>query len=82
MLCRLSGDKTAALTGVSVGLRVDWEHPQRRKIFNVTGLTSGDLFKNPFDPKNWPESIIRKPDEVTRFGNISQTFNLFIPYKD
>lgn len=42
MLCRLSGDKTAALTGVSVGLRVDWEHPQRRKewmlnIFSYTG---------------------------------------------
>ncbi len=48
-------------------------------IFNITSLTSGDLFKNPKKDGNWPKSFIRNGQKRTPFGNISQTFNLFIP---
>jgi len=34
----LVGDQTAALTGVSVGLSMWWEHPQRRnRIYLIEG---------------------------------------------
>ncbi|HVM86674.1 MAG TPA: RHS repeat-associated core domain-containing protein [Puia sp.] len=51
-------------------------------IFNVTSLTSGDLWKALWvkkDQSNWPKSYARDPEKTTPFGNISQTFNLLIP---
>jgi RHS repeat-associated protein len=51
-------------------------------IFNVTSLTSGDLWKAIWvkeDNSNWPKSYARDPEKTTRYGNISQTFNLLIP---
>jgi len=68
----LVGSGTVTITPTAKGLQI--------KIFNITSLTSGDLFKNPVSDKNWPKSIIRNPDAVTPYGNISQTFNLLIPY--
>lgn len=51
------------------------------QIFNVTSLTSGSLGKEvDLTKTTWPKSIMRDPNEVTPYGNISQTFNLFIPY--
>ena len=52
------------------------------KIFNVTSLTSGDLWKAIWiekDNSNWPKSYARDPEKTTPYGNISQTFNLLIP---
>ena len=49
-------------------------------IFNVTSLTSGDLFKNPSNDANWPKSYVRDPNKTTPYGNISETFNLFLPW--
>ena len=51
------------------------------KIFNVTSLTSGDLFKNPGNDSNWPKSYVRDPNKTTPYGNISQTYNLLIRNK-
>ena len=68
----LVGSGTITITPTAKGLQI--------KIFNITSLTSGDFFKNPVSDKNWPNSIIRNPDAVTPYGNISQTFNLLIPY--
>ena len=48
-------------------------------IFNVTSITSGDLFKNPTNDKNWPKAIIR--DGSTPYGNIGQTFSLTLEIK-
>ncbi|MDP4131034.1 MAG: RHS repeat-associated core domain-containing protein [Bacteroidota bacterium] len=50
------------------------------KIFNITSLTSGDLLKNPTNDANWPKSYVRDPNRTTPYGNISQTFNLSIPW--
>lgn len=50
------------------------------KIFNVTSLTSGDLLKNPSNDANWPRSYVRDPSKTTPYGNISETFNLSIPW--
>ena len=50
------------------------------QIFNITSLTSGDLLKNPNSDTNWPKSYVRDPDKTTPYGNISQTYNLFIPW--
>jgi len=48
-------------------------------IFNITSLTSGDLFKNPLTGS--PNSIVRNsdPNVVTPYGNVSQTYHLRIP---
>lgn len=51
-------------------------------IFNITGLTSGDLWKGIWtekDNSNWLKSYARDPEKTTPYGNISQTFNLLIP---
>jgi RHS repeat-associated protein len=51
-------------------------------IFNITSLTSGDLWKAIWtekDNSNWPKSYARDPEKTTPYGNISQTFNLLIP---
>ena len=50
------------------------------KIFNITSLTSGDLLKNPTHDAQWPTSFMRDPKKITPYGNISQTYNLLIPY--
>jgi RHS repeat-associated protein len=47
-------------------------------IFNITSLSSGDLIKNPNDEDTWSKSYVRDPEKITKYGNISQTFNLFI----
>ena len=49
-------------------------------IFNITSLSSGALIKNPNDINTFPKSYVRDPTKTTDFGNISQTYNLFIPY--
>ncbi|GAB2669384.1 hypothetical protein GCM10027036_23590 [Flavihumibacter cheonanensis] len=51
-------------------------------IFNITSLTSGALWKAIWvekDNLNWPKSYSRVPQNLTPFGNISQTFNLLTP---
>jgi hypothetical protein len=68
----LTGSGTITIVPTAKGVQI--------KIFNVTSLTSGDLLKNPISDKNWPKSIIRNSDKPTPYGNISQTYNLFIPY--
>lgn len=52
-------------------------------IFNITSLTSGDLFKH-LPNNEYPMSIIRNQlseewDHKTQYGNISQTFSFTIP---
>lgn len=63
-------------------------------IFNITSLYSGDLPKDIYgilangDASNKQKikdnhsatSYVRKPNQKTPYGNISQTFNLFIPW--
>ncbi len=49
------------------------------EIFNITSLTSGTLGKEAFGEKNYPKSYVREEGSRTTFGNISQTFSLFIP---
>ena len=57
-------------------------------IFNITSLTSGTfgkevlkvLKKFGIDYTNiYPSSYVRDPKKTTPFGNVSQTFSLFIP---
>ncbi|MCA6491719.1 MAG: RHS repeat-associated core domain-containing protein [Chitinophagaceae bacterium] len=50
------------------------------KIFNITSLTSGNITKNPNNDADWPKSYVRDPTKKTPYGNISQTYNLFIPW--
>ena len=50
------------------------------RIFNITSLTSGDIFKNPSNDQNWPKSYVRDPYKTTPYGNISETYNLFLPW--
>jgi hypothetical protein len=61
------------------------------KIFNISSLTSGALHKEIFGYSLWPESFVRQSniptecgivEKVLPFANISQTFQLFIPYND
>ena len=68
----LTGSGTITIVPTAKGVQI--------RIFNVTSLTSGNLLKNPNSDKNWPKSIIRNSDKPTPYGNISQTYNLFIPY--
>jgi hypothetical protein len=42
-------------------------------------LSSGALVKMPDDITTFPMSNVRDPEKRTSYGNISQTFNLFIP---
>ena len=54
-------------------------------IFNITSLTSGDILKNPYDSKNWVNSIQRPSDKkkkIPKYSNIGQFYFLFIPYND
>jgi RHS repeat-associated protein len=69
----LTGSGTITITPVN-------EQGVKVKIFNVTSLTSGDLVKNPNNNANWPKSYVRDRDKKTPYGNISQTYNLFIPW--
>lgn len=57
------------------------------KIFNVTSLTSGAFGKElgkvlTRDNSLYPKSIERNPRMETPYGNITQTFNLFISWGD
>lgn len=50
-------------------------------IFNITSLTSGALGKEVDVTESvWPKSYMRNGSDRVPYGNISQTFNLFIPY--
>jgi RHS repeat-associated protein len=59
------------------------------QIFNITSLYSGDLGKDiigplaqkfDYDKEDYSaKSYVRDPNRKTPYGNISQTFNLFIP---
>ena len=51
------------------------------EIFNITSLTSGDYCKSSSASDDWPKSYARNPASTTpiKYGNISETFNLFIP---
>lgn len=51
------------------------------RIFNITSLSSGDLIKNPGNDNTWSNSYVRDSNQITPYGNISQTFNLSIPLK-
>jgi hypothetical protein len=48
------------------------------KIFNITSLTSGTFGKEIFKNNVWPKSYIRNHTNKTPYGNISQTFGLFV----
>jgi len=51
-------------------------------IFNVTSLSSGAyISKMPASPFETPKSYVREEGNTTPFGNISQTFQLSLPYK-
>lgn len=67
----MTGSGTIIMTPTEKGVLV--------KIFNITSLSSGALIKNPSDPSTYPKSYVRDPTQATPYGNISQTFNLFIP---
>lgn len=49
------------------------------RIFNITSLSSGAFIKNPNNINTFPASYVRDPVKTTEYGNISQTYNLFIP---
>lgn len=50
-------------------------------IFNITSLTSGALGKEVDVTESvWPKSYMRNGSDRVPYVNISQTFNLFIPY--
>jgi RHS repeat-associated protein len=67
----LVGSGTITIVPTSEGVKI--------KIFNITSLTSGTFGKELFGESNYPKSSVRETDKVTPYGNISQTFNLFIP---
>ena len=51
-------------------------------IFNITSLTSGDLWKEIYPSESkFPKSYVRYPEIRTPYANISQTFHLLIPIK-
>lgn len=75
------GSGTITITPTTKGLKV--------QIFNVTSLTSGTLGKELFNESKYPISYVRSSPTQTQdgelrqrvpFGNISQTYNLFIPF--
>lgn len=70
----MTGSGTITIVPTITGVRI--------KIFNITSLTSGTLGKELFGEKNYPNSYVREDNKQTPFGNISQTFNLFIPNED
>ena len=74
----LTGSGTITIAPTSEGIKI--------KIFNITSLTSGTFGKEIFSKDGlgfgedkYPKSSVREPNKITPFGNISQTFNLFIP---
>jgi RHS repeat-associated protein len=66
-----TGSASITITPTSDGIRV--------AIFNITSLTSGSFGKEVFSENCYPNSYVREQNTTTTFGNISQTFNLFIP---
>ena len=70
----LTGSGTITITPTLEGIKI--------QIFNVTSLTSGTLGKEFFGKENYPKSYVRETGKITPFGNISQTYNLFIPSAD
>lgn len=66
-----TGSATILIKATSDGIFIN--------IFNVTSLTSGTFGKELFSEDNYPKSYVRDPNKRTPFGNISQTFSLFIP---
>ncbi len=69
----LVGSGTITITSNEYGVYVE--------IFNITSLSSGAyLAKIPVIPFETPESYVRNSYETTPFGNISQTFSLYLPW--
>jgi|GEM_PF-2872761 len=66
----LAGSGNITITPTDAGIQI--------KIFNITSLTSGAFGKEAFGKDNYPASYVRNPGQTITFGNISQTFNLFI----
>ena len=51
------------------------------QVFNVTSITSGDIFKRPWNP---PTSVVRDPSQLSssganKYGNISQLYQFTMP---
>ena len=67
-----TGSGTILFTPTSNGVMVN--------IFNITSLSSGALIKIPSKLWSYPKSYVRDENRDTEYGNISQTYNLFIPY--
>ena len=70
----MTGSATISITNTDNGIKI--------QIFNVTSLTSGAFGKElaAWDDDFYPKSTIRGKSKTNSFGNISQTFNLFIPW--
>ena len=72
-------------TGSAMITMVKTDKGVRATIFNITSLYSGDLGKDVIDifggdkDANSAKSYVREPNKTTPYGNISQTYNLFIP---
>ncbi len=66
----LTGSANIIITPDDKGIKI--------KIFNVTSLTSGTFGKEFVPEAEWPKSFVRNPGKTTPFGNVSQTYNLFI----
>ena len=77
-----------SISGMTGSAWIDIKNNEERggveiSIFNVTSITSGSFGKEvDISTNHWPTSKIRNKADKTPFGNISQTFNLFIPYSD
>ena len=77
-----SGTLTGSITGMVGSAFISISPSQEGtniKIFNITSLYSGTLGKE-FISSLSPNSYVRKEGETTSYENISQTFELFIPF--
>jgi RHS repeat-associated protein len=87
-----SGSMFSSITGLVGSAQINIKPGESGidiSIFNITSLTSGTFGKEALkvlgkigiDYTNlYPSSYVRNPDDRTPYGNISQTFSLFIPY--
>lgn len=77
-----SGTLTGSITGMVGSAFISISPSQEGtniKIFNITSLYSGTFGKE-FISSLSPNSYVRKEGETTSYENISQTFELFIPF--
>ncbi|MBS1586682.1 MAG: VCBS repeat-containing protein [Bacteroidetes bacterium] len=74
-----------SITGLVGSASINITNDARRggvaiSIFNITSLTSGALGKELGPESAWPQSYMRDGETRVPYGNISQTFSIFIPY--